>query len=59
AGTLPMSHKRTELSVSPNCRSHDFENLVLADGSTFPSLPGKGLTFSLMANATRVAEQMF
>ncbi len=59
AGTLPMSHERTELSVSPNCRSHDFENLVLADGSTFPSLPGKGLTLSLMANATRVATRTF
>ena len=59
AGTLPMSSKRLGLNVSPSCRSYDFANLYVVDGSTFPSLPGKGLTFSLMANATRVAEQAF
>ena len=59
AGTVPMSHESDRLKVSPQCRSHDFNNLFLVDGSTFPSLPGKGLTFSLMANAARVAEQMF
>lgn len=59
AGTLPMSAKPGRLKVSPQCRSYDFENLFAVDGSTFPSLPGKGLTFSLMANATRVAGQAF
>ena len=36
--------------------SRDVENLYFADGSTFPDLPAKNLTFSLMANATRIAE---
>lgn len=59
AGTLPMAPSPESLQVDPNCRSADFSNLFIADGSTFPSLPGKGLTFSLMANAARVATEAF
>lgn len=59
AGTLPMDTSPSPLKVSPLCRSYDFGNLFVADGSTFPALPGKGLTFSLMANATRIAETAF
>ena len=58
AGTLPMSSTPAEFTVSPDCQSHDFRNLFLADGSTFPFLPAKNLTFTLMANATRVAERI-
>jgi hypothetical protein len=32
---------------------------MFADGSTFPDLPAKNLTFTLMANATRIAEEAF
>jgi choline dehydrogenase-like flavoprotein len=59
AGTLPMSDKATPLTCSAHCRSHDIENLYFADGSTFPDLPAKNITFSLMANATRIAEEAF
>jgi choline dehydrogenase-like flavoprotein len=45
--------------VSTSCRSHDFENLYLVDGSTFPFLPSKNITFTLMANAVRIAEAAF
>lgn len=55
AGTLPMSRVSRPLTVSPDCRSHDFTNLILADGATFPFLPAKNLTYTLMANAVRVA----
>jgi choline dehydrogenase-like flavoprotein len=55
AGTLPMSAKKTPLTCSPDCRSHDVENLYFVDGTAFPYLPAKNLTFTLMANATRVA----
>lgn len=34
-------------------------NLYLIDGATFPFLPAKNITFSLMANAVRVAETAF
>ena len=40
-------------------QSHDFENLYLVDGVTFPFLPAKNLTFTLMANAARIAAESF
>lgn len=51
AGTLPMDG----LDVDAACRLRAAPRVVLADGATFPTLPSKGLTFTLMANADRVA----
>ncbi|MHA2231882.1 MAG: GMC oxidoreductase, partial [Candidatus Hodarchaeales archaeon] len=59
AGTIPMSTEKRTLTVSEYCQSHDFHNLYIVDGTTFPSLPSKNITFSLMANAVRVAEKAF
>lgn len=59
AGTLPMSRSPRELTTSIHGRSHDFPNLYVVDGSTFPFLPAKNPTFTLMANAIRVAEEAF
>jgi choline dehydrogenase-like flavoprotein len=59
AGTVPMSEHCAPLTTSKYGQSHDFENLYFADGSTFPALPAKNLTFALMANATRIADQQF
>jgi choline dehydrogenase-like flavoprotein len=59
AGTLPMTDKAAPLTCSKHCRSNDVENLYFADGSTFPDLPAKNITFTLMANATRIAEEAF
>lgn len=59
AGTLPMSKKKDTLTTSNFCRSHDFPNLYIVDGTTFPFLPAKNLTLTLMANAIRVAEAEF
>jgi choline dehydrogenase-like flavoprotein len=59
AGTIPMTRERARFTVAPDCRSHDFENLYFADGTTFPALPAKNLTFALMANAVRVADRAF
>lgn len=58
-GTLPMSQEKLPYTTSKNCQSHDFANLYLVDGATFPFLPAKNITFSLMANAVRVAETVF
>lgn len=58
SGTLPMSGEVKPHTVSPDCRSHDFENLYIVDGAAFPFLPAKNLTFSLMANAARVADKL-
>jgi len=59
AGTLPMSRERMPYRVSENCKSYNFPNLYVVDGATFPFLPAKNLTFTLMANAIRVAEREF
>ncbi|MCP5046464.1 MAG: GMC family oxidoreductase [bacterium] len=58
SGTLPMSTQPKPHTISPNCQSHDFENLYIVDGAAFPFLPAKNLTFTLMANAARVAESI-
>jgi hypothetical protein len=59
SGTLPMSNDARPLTVDRDCRSRDFANLWLADGATFPFLPAKNLTFTLMANAARIAARAF
>ena len=59
AGTLPMSASRGGHTLSRVCASNYFENLFVVDGSGFPSLPAKNLTFTLMANAVRVAHEAF
>jgi choline dehydrogenase-like flavoprotein len=58
AGTLPMSAAALPRTVSADCRSHDFPNLYVADGASFPFLPAKNITFTLMANAARVADRL-
>jgi choline dehydrogenase-like flavoprotein len=57
-GTVPMQRAPGSFTCTPDCRSHDFRNLFFADGATFPFLPAKNLTFTLMANAIRVAESL-
>jgi choline dehydrogenase-like flavoprotein len=57
AGTLPMAEGGGDFTTDRTGRCRPFENLLFADGSTFPSLPAKNLTFTLMANATRMAHE--
>lgn len=59
AGTIPMTTDKAPRTATVNCRSNDFDNLYFVDGTTFPFLPAKNLTFTLMANAVRVAENEF
>lgn len=58
AGTLPMQDAPRAFTCTPECRSHDFRNLYFADGASFPFLPAKNLTFTLMANAVRIAHAL-
>ena len=58
-GTLPMRREPAPLATSPSGQSYDFSNLWVVDGAVFPFLPAKNLTFTLMANAIRVADQAF
>ena len=59
AGTLPMTGASAPLTCTRYGASRDVENLYFADGTTFPDLPAKNLTFTLMANAARIAEAAF
>jgi choline dehydrogenase-like flavoprotein len=59
AGTIPMTREDAPLTATPEGRSRDFRNLWLVDGSTFPFLPAKNLTLTLMANAARIADRSF
>ncbi len=59
SGTIPMSETKLPLTTTKYCQSNDFNNLYFVDGTTFPNLPAKNLTFTLMANAARVAEKAF
>ncbi|HEX6309660.1 MAG TPA: GMC oxidoreductase [Longimicrobiales bacterium] len=59
AGTLPMSREAAPFTTTEHCQSRDYPNLFIVDGSTFPFLPAKNITFTLMANAVRVAEAAF
>lgn len=59
AGTLPMTtHPAQKWTTRPDCSSNDFKNLIVVDGSTYPFLPAKNTTFTLMANAMRVADTL-
>ncbi len=59
SGTFPMKKEGGTLTVDENCKSRDFTNLYFADGSSFPYLPSKNLTFTIMANAVRIIEKEF
>ena len=58
AGTLPMTREDRPFTTTPEGASRDFGGLSFVDGTTFPFLPAKNLTFSLMANATRIAGRL-
>jgi choline dehydrogenase-like flavoprotein len=58
AGLVPMSEDGGPWTATPEGRCRAFENVWLADGIGFPSLPAKNLTFTLMANATRIADHL-
>jgi choline dehydrogenase-like flavoprotein len=56
AGTLPFSAEAKKFSLSPTGQLSGTSRVFVADGSGFAYLPAKGPTFSLMANAHRVAD---
>ena len=57
AGTLPFSDVEEPFTSDRNGRLHGTRHVYVADGSTWRFLPAKGLTFTLMANARRVAKE--
>jgi choline dehydrogenase-like flavoprotein len=59
SGLLPMTSTPGPWTTTDVGQSRDFENLFFIDGTTFPFLPAKNLTFTLMANAARIADRAF
>lgn len=55
AGTLPFSASEEIFTTAESGRLHLTNNVFVADGSSFQYLPAKGISFTLMANADRVA----
>ncbi len=58
AGTLPMSRADHEHTTSATGEVRGIPQLHVVDGAGFPWLPAKNLTFTLMANATRIASEL-
>lgn len=56
AGTLPFGDEGKPLTCDRQGRLNGTQHIYVADGACFRSLPAKGLTFTLMANARRVAD---
>ena len=58
AGTLPFGREEKALTLGEDGRLHGTASVFVADGSGFTFLPAKSLTFSLMANAHRIAARL-
>lgn len=58
AGTFPMAAQGDDLTCDSACRIRATRAVYVADGSAFPYLPAKGLTFTIMANANRIASML-
>jgi len=58
AGTVPYSKDEELFTQTEKGKLRGFKNVYIADGSGFNYLPAKGLTFTLMANADRVARNL-
>lgn len=54
AGTFPITPHDAPLTCDRDSRLRGTRAVYLADGSVFPWLSPKGLTFNIMANADRV-----
>ena len=54
AGTLPMQQREQPLTTDRDGKLRGTQRVYVVDGSVFPTLPSKGLTFTMMANANRI-----
>lgn len=56
AGTLRFGHDPKLSVFDPSCRSHEIDNLYVADASFMPSISAVNPSLTIMANALRVAD---
>ena len=57
-GTCRMGSNPATSVVDLHCRSHELNNLYIADASVFPSCPAVGLGLTVIANALRIGDQV-
>jgi choline dehydrogenase-like flavoprotein len=55
AGTLPHAARPSRYQLHPDGRLEGTRGVYVCDGSCFPHLPARNLTFTIMANAHRIA----
>ncbi len=55
AGTVPMTSENRPHTCRPDGTVRGVERLFIVDGAAFSALPAKNITFTLMANAVRIA----
>ena len=58
AGTIPYSSEEREFTLAPDGRLHGTRSVYVADGSGFRFLPALGLSWTIMANAHRIARRL-
>jgi choline dehydrogenase-like flavoprotein len=63
AGTIPMATDATlahgPISTEPSYRLRGTKSVYIGDSSSWNHLPAKGPTFTIMANARKVAEEVY
>jgi choline dehydrogenase-like flavoprotein len=58
AGTLPMRADPGPYETDPYGRLYGSQRVYVCDGACFSALPAKNLTFTIMANAIRIAARI-
>jgi choline dehydrogenase-like flavoprotein len=58
AGSLPMTTRDEPLTTDRDGKLRGTRRVYVVDGAVFPTLPSKGLTFTMMANANRIGSQL-
>jgi len=58
ASLLPFSEEDRPLTTDPSGRLRGTRGVYVVDGAAFAYLPAKGLTLTLMANASRIAQHV-
>jgi choline dehydrogenase-like flavoprotein len=58
AGTIPYSNEERAFALAPDGRLYGTRSVYVADGSGFRFLPALGLSWTIMANAHRIARRL-
>lgn len=58
AGSIPMRPTSDGWGTAPNGRLHGTKRVYVVDSATLPTLPAQNLTFTVVANAMRIADQI-